>query len=328
MISILTLLALAALIYFSCEFFVNGVEWLAYRLKIGETAAGSLLAAFGTALPESAVTLVAVASGAAAQKQIGVGAALGGPLVLATLSYATVGFMLCCCAAGLGRCNNTLQLDYRRLTQDQSWFLVIFAGKILLGLLAFAGKPWLALLFLAAYGLYIRKEMQHEDAVGEVIEPLKLQPKRVTPSLGMVLLQTCGALLVIGFASHQFVIALEQVGPYLGIPPQLVALLFSPIATELPETMNAIIWLRQGKERLALANISGAMMIQATIPSALGIWFTPWLFDRGLLLAGITTMAAMIVLLLQFRRGAVTGRRLALVGIFYPVFLTALILLS
>jgi cation:H+ antiporter len=29
----------------------------------------------------------------------------------------------------------------------------------------------------------------------------------------------------------------------------------------MPKTMNAVIWVRQGKERLALANISGAMMI-------------------------------------------------------------------
>ena len=53
----------------------------------------------------------------------------------------------------------------------------------------------------------------------------------------------------------------------------LVALLLSPVATELPETLNAWIWVRQGKERLALANISGAMMIQATIPTALGLFF-------------------------------------------------------
>jgi cation:H+ antiporter len=50
-----------------------------------------------------------------------------------------------------------------------------------------------------------------------------------------------------------------------GLRPQLVALLFSPIATELPETMNAITWVRQGKHRLALGNISGAMMIYATV---------------------------------------------------------------
>ena len=43
--------------------------------------------------------------------------------------------------------------------------------------------------------------------------------------------------------------------------------------------MNAIIWIRQGKTQLALANISGAMMIQATVPSGLGLLFTSWTFD-------------------------------------------------
>ncbi|MGF2075800.1 hypothetical protein, partial [Enterococcus casseliflavus] len=85
------------------------------------------------------------------------------------------------------------------------------------------------------------------------------------------------ALIVIFAASRLFVSQIEGLGPQLGIPPQLLALFLSPIATELPETLNAIIWVRQGKYRLALANISGAMMIQATIPTALGLFFTPWL---------------------------------------------------
>ena len=66
---------------------------------------------------------------------------------------------------------------------------------------------------------------------------------------------------MIFIASRVFVAQLDTIGPMLGLRPQLVALLLSPIATEMPETMNAIIWVRQGKENMALANISGAMMI-------------------------------------------------------------------
>ena len=89
------------------------------------------------------------------------------------------------------------------------------------------------------------------------------------------LLQTTLALLAIAIASKVFVGQLETIGIWAGLSPQLVALLLSPVATELPETMNALIWVRQGKERLALANISGAMMIQATVPSALGLALLP-----------------------------------------------------
>jgi cation:H+ antiporter len=78
----------AVAIYLSCEFFVNGVEWVGQRLKITQTATGTILAAFGTALPESVVTFVAIVFGDTdAERDIGVGAALGGPLALSTLAY-------------------------------------------------------------------------------------------------------------------------------------------------------------------------------------------------------------------------------------------------
>jgi cation:H+ antiporter len=99
-----------------------------------------------------------------------------------------------------------------------------------------------------------------------------------------------------------------------------VALLLSPVATELPETMNALIWVRLGKERLALANISGAMMIQATIPSALGILFTPWRFDRALLASGLFTASAIVWLWTLFRRRAATPGGLLLSATFYAAF--------
>ncbi len=113
---------------------------------------------------------------------------------------------------------------------------------------------------------------------------------------------------------------MEAIGPWLGLSPQLVALLISPIATELPETMNAIIWVRQGKEKLALANISGAMMIQATVPSALGILFTPWLLDTPLVIATVTTVVAVAMLYIKFKRGYVSGRALLPNALLYGVF--------
>jgi cation:H+ antiporter len=102
--------------------------------------------------------------------------------------------------------------------------------------------------------------------------------------------------------------------------PQLVALLLSPIATELPEILNAVIWVRQGKTALALGNISGAMMIQATIPSALGIWFTPWLLDRPLLWAAGVTMAAIALTRALLRRHALGAWRLLALAGLYGVF--------
>jgi cation:H+ antiporter len=323
------LIGSAIAIYLSCELFVNGVEWVGRKLAVGQKATGSILAAFGTALPESVVTLVAVAfGGSIAVKQLGVGAALGGPLALATIAYATVGIVLLLNRRQLPR-TPEIRGDFRMLARDQGWFLAIFVFKIGLGLIAFAWKPWLGILFLAAYGLYIRQEMAggaDEEEEGET-EPLTFARHAAIPGTGIALLQTLLALVVIFCASHLFVSQLEALGPALGLEPQLLALLLSPIATELPETMNAIIWVRQGKYRLALANISGAMMIQATIPTAFGLFWTPWLLGAPLLLAGAITALAVMAMFLAFRAGLVSRWLLAAMGLLYLLFAALLILL-
>jgi cation:H+ antiporter len=321
LLTIALLLGSAAVIYVACEFFVNGVEWVGRRFAVGEQATGSILAAFGTALPESAVTFVAVVFGAtAAQKQIGVGAALGGPLVLSTIAYATVGVVLIACRTQLPK-TAAIRADFKNLSRDQGWFLAIFAAKIVLGLVAFAYKAWLGALFLAAYGAYFWKEMRGEsDLEEEDLEPLKLTRKAAEPKTWAAVLQTVIALVVIFLASRLFVKQLDVLGPALGIKPQLLALLLSPIATELPETLNAIIWVRQGKHRLALANISGAMMIQATVPTAFGLFFTPWILDRALLVGAGVTALAVGAMFLAFRRGMISRVFLAAMAGFYVLF--------
>ncbi len=320
-LTIALLLGSAVVIYLACEFFVNGVEWVGRRFAVGEQATGSILAAFGTALPESVVTFVAVVFGAtAAQKQIGIGAALGGPLVLSTIAYATVGVVLILCRTQLPK-TAAIRADFKNLSRDQGWFLAIFAAKIALGVVAFAYKPWLGALFLAAYGAYFWKEMRGEsDIQEEELEPLKLTPGAAEPKTWVAVAQTLLALVVIFLASRFFVKQLDVLGPVLGIKPQLLALLLSPIATELPETLNAIIWVRQGKHRLALANISGAMMIQATVPTALGLFFTPWILDRSLLVGAGVTAAAVAAMFLAFRRGMISRGFLAAMAGFYALF--------
>ncbi len=100
------------------------------------------------------------------------------------------------------------------------------------------------------------------------------------------------------------------------------------MATELPEIMNAVIWVRQGKDQLALANISGSMMIQATVPSAFGLFFTSWMFDSALFLAGGVTVISVLALLILLRRDALTPARLSLFGLFYAGFALGLIWLG
>jgi cation:H+ antiporter len=364
MTHVLLLLGCAVSIYLACEWFVNAVEWLGVRMKVGRLAVGTILAAAGTALPESVVTLVAVLFGSPEHgNDIAVGAAMGGPLVVGTIAYGVTGAMLIWrkthtqqvavtarSGAGSGTATGSVAtldptsamsttsssdqagdlagVDTVRLARDQTWFLAIFTVKVTLGLVAFAIKPWLGLVFFAVYAVYFVKEMSGtgDKASGEDLEPLKLQPRRAVPGTVAVTVQILVTLTIIFGASQLFVKQLEWAGPALGLPAVVVALLLSPIATELPEIMNAIIWVRQGKTQLALANISGAMMIQATIPSGIGILFTPWAFDAPLMIAGAVTMASVSYLLWLLRTHRVTAWRLTAAAGFYVAFAIGLIL--
>lgn len=248
------LVGTAVVIYVACEWFVNAIEWLGLHLRIGPIAVGTILAAVGTALPESVVTFVAVVFGHSATfDAIGMGAALGGPLVLATIAYAVVGFVLLLRGRRQVVMRNTrpasgnpawesdsdVEVPTKQLVRDQRWFLAVFVVKVGLGLVTFAVKPWLGFAFFAVYIVYFIREVsaggEHDEST---LEPLKLTPRTVRPHVGAVVAQTVGALAAIFVASQLFVDQLAWAGKTLGLSASVVALLLSPVATELPETIK------------------------------------------------------------------------------------------
>jgi len=327
--AVAVLVVSGAAIYLASDFFVNGIEWLGRKIGVSETATGTLLAAIGTALPESVITFVALALGdKASDTQIGIGAALGGPLVLSTLAYAVVGIAM------LGRARSkamslAARAESKWLVRVQLWFLAIFAAKIGLGIVMFAHKPATGIAFLIAYAWFaVAQFSQRSRTAPSRLAPLKIAPGRAEPGLVWVLVQTLGAVVVVFVASRLFVERLGDVAAGMGLAPGLVALFLSPMATELPEMMNALIWVRQGKVRLALANISGAMMVQATVPTAFGLLYSPWLLDRVSLMSAAATAIAIVWQLLLFRSGRATGAAIAQSLWFFVAFVASVIWLG
>src|SRR5215210_1034990 len=86
------LLASFVIILAGAELFTNGIEWFGRKLGLAEGAVGSVLAAVGTALPETMIPIVAIlfASGEHSE-DVGLGAILGAPFMLATLAMFVTG---------------------------------------------------------------------------------------------------------------------------------------------------------------------------------------------------------------------------------------------
>src|SRR6187397_134168 len=68
--------------------FTNAVEWIGHRLEVGVGAVGSILAAVGTAMPETLIAIVALLDVSEGSEDVAVGAIVGAPFLLATLAMA------------------------------------------------------------------------------------------------------------------------------------------------------------------------------------------------------------------------------------------------
>jgi len=101
----------------------------------------------------------------------------------------------------------------------------------------------------------------------------------------------------------------------------LLSLLIIPIATELPEKVNSILWIRKGKDTLAFGNITGAMVFQGTLLPAIGIMLTPWEPRQEVLLGIVMTLMAAIWLRYLTAKGGIRVWHLLVNGALYVTYL-------
>jgi cation:H+ antiporter len=306
--------------------FTNAVEWAGNRLEIGEGATGSLLAAVGTAMPETLIPIVAILGGAAGSEDVAVGAIIGAPFLLATIAMALVG--ISALAFRQRRSQGThLNADAETLDRDLIFFLVFFAGGIAIGLGVPEGIRYpLAVLFVVAYGVYVRRTLLGGGAVQEVetIGPLYLdRAPGNNPSGGVIVLQFLVGLGAIVGGAHLFVEELIHVAEELGVEPLVLSLILAPLATELPEKANSFFWVREGKDSLALGNITGAMVFQSTIPIAFGLAFTDWDLGKFAIASGLLGIAGGVLAYWALRlRGRFEPLPIALWVALFVVFLS------
>jgi cation:H+ antiporter len=315
-------------------FFTNAIEILGGRLGLRQGAVGSLLAAVGTALPESMIAVVAilepVLTGEAAEEGalIGIGAILGAPFMLATLAMFVVG-VSALVFQGRREQGTGLHVDAATIGRDVGFFLVFFAVAASVGLveLPLYIKVAVALVLAFGYGIYVRRTLSSGEHLEEVPEKLLLLPRSEHPPLLAVVFQTLASLGVIIAGAHFFVDAVEHAAAGLGLPAGLIALILAPLATELPEKFNSIFWMRDGKDTLALGNVTGAMMFQSTVPVAFGVLFTPWNLAPLDLFAVVLALASGGLVYLSLRlSGKLRAGRLMLGGLFYLAFVVGAVI--
>src|SRR5436190_6313057 len=334
------------LILAGAEVFTNGVEWLGLKLRISEGATGSILAALGTATPETLIPVVAILfTSTADSDEIGVGAILGAPFMLGTLVMLLIGvtaFVL-----RQKRKRLTLHVDAPHALRDLSFFLVLYTIAIALALtpreLHFI-KGYVGWIFLPAYFFYlylvlraprrsaedIEEEMEEREAFDQLTFATLLQRAGIAlrdaaPPLWLVLTQTIVAFAAIVVGARFFADFVEDFSHAMHFNTLLVALILAPLATELPEAANSLIWTRDGKDVIALGNVAGAMVFQSTFPVTIGVLLTPWQLGQfGTVAAVFALISGLLIyvqLRLRARENALPLSSLMLGGSLYVVFI-------
>ncbi|HEX2923306.1 MAG TPA: sodium:calcium antiporter [Chloroflexota bacterium] len=330
MVTALTLLANILVILLGCKLFSNGVEWFGRKLNLGDGSVGSILAAVGTALPEAVVPIIAIVFGATQDMEdIGIGAIVGSSFMLATLALFVTGVAVAVFSAS-GRRTVHVKADPTVLTRDLRFFFITYATTIGAAMLDWRGLQLvLAFGLVMAYAVYVYRTITGDSASDYELEPLYFQRKASPPSFMAVAAQMAFAVVVIIVGAKFFVAGIEQASAALAIPTLVFSLLVTPFATELPEKFNSIMWVREGKDTLALGNITGAMVFQSCILPAIGIMLTPWELTTPSLVAAGLGLVSVGAAYVQLRvRGNLHYRHLIGMGLLYLGFAAYAIMLA
>ncbi len=333
-------LALAfVVILVGAELFTNGIEWFGRKLELAQGAVGSVLAAVGTALPETLIPIIAIVfSRSGATNDIGIGAILGAPFMLSTLAMFVTGVGVLVFRRRRATATR-MAVDTVVLVHDMRYFAIAYALAIAAAFLPAEvgwGRLVVAAALLMIYAWYVRGHFAadadlDEDSLAPLrfhrLDPSAYSEDASTPRLRIVTVQVLAALACIVGGAYLFVGAVEHLAASIGVSEILLALVIAPIATELPEKFNSLIWVRQGKDTLAMGNITGAMVFQSAIPTVVALvlagdsWRVSGDSAVAFASAGIAFLAVGAVFLPMWRRARLDARALLVGGVFYLGYL-------
>ncbi len=334
---VVNLVVMLLLIVVAAEVFTNALEHLGERLGISEGVTGSLFAAVGTAMPESLVPILAIFAGTEntqVNHEIGVGAILGAPLMLSTLTMCIMGIAVVR-ERGL---RGAMMPEPTGLTRDLDFFLLSFGiaslalflpfrdGFLAIVLTTMGGSLVLVYFIYVLLTLRVSAQLVQNGHGTEAHRPLFLCYLRLPDKMIVIFLQLLLGLVLLIAGAEGFIHAVEVTSREFGLSALLLSLLIIPIATELPEKVNSILWIRRRKDTLAFGNITGAMVFQGSILPAIGILLTPWELRSEVFLSVLVTYAAALWLSCALLWGQLRVWMLFVNGGLYVTYLATMLL--
>jgi cation:H+ antiporter len=328
--NVIILLLSLGIILLGCELFTNGIEWLGKKLNLGDGVIGSIFSAIGTCLPETLIPVIAIlfSKDQINSVDIGIGAIVGAPFMLATLAFFITGFSVII-FADRRKTKFEISVNLNVLSRDISFFVIVYISAILASFIT-SGivKNVVAIMLIVCYIYYVIKTVNSDQVSNEQIDDLifaKIFNSKTSTLI--IILQIVLALFAIIIGAQLFVSNIEVVSKALKVSTLVLSIIITPIATELPEKFNSIIWISKSKDTLSLGNITGAMVFQSCIPVSIGILATDWNLDIVTLISAFLALASALVTLIWIKkRKSLNPLPLLTGGLFYITFIFYLML--
>jgi len=253
-----------------------------------------------------------------------VGAIIGAPFMLGTLALFISGVAVI--ANRKKRPDYPfMRVDTIVMRRDMEYFLALYSLAILCTFLSHPVlKVFIAMTLVLCYGAYALKTIKSTNHTVEEsdLDPCYFAPKSHDPQFGIILFQVVSSLLLIVWGAYIFVEKVQIISLQMGISPFILSMIIAPIATELPEKFNSVIWIGRGKDTLAMGNITGAMVFQSSVITAIGIMMTEWHLTHAAFLTVFLTFASVGLAYTQLRlKKTLTPTTLLAGGLFYGIFL-------
>jgi len=329
-LDIIMLCASLGLILLSCAIFVNAIEWFGKALNLHQGIVGSILAAIGTALPETVIPVLAILfTKDITGHAIGIGAIAGAPFMLGTLGFFVTGSAVIVNKL-LRRRTFEMHIDRSILSRDLLFFFVYYGIAVTATFYhdVHALKWIVAVSLAASYALYLKMTIHGKAAEIKDVEELYATRffKRET-SVFWITAQIIAGLAIMICGAHFFINAVGLLSQLLGASPLLLSLIITPVATELPEKLNSVIWIGRKKDTLALGNITGAMVFQSCFPVTFGMIFTEWDLRGPTMVSAACALGMALITLVWVRVTKTLSPFLLLFGgVLYAVFLLSVFL--
>lgn len=315
MLSFVMLVIGFVLLVWGADKFVEGASALARKMGVSPLLVGLTIVAFGTSMPELAVSVTAALRGA---NEIAVGNVVGSNIFNLLV------------VAGLSAVICPLVMDKMLLRRD--WPLSIFAAVLLLVAIApdHVIARWEGAVLLVIFAVILSRQIkaalndraQLAAAEAEAAE----EAAEMTQSPVMIWVNIVLGLACIVLGGQLAVNGATGIARMFGLSETLIGLTIVAIGTSLPELVTSIVAARKGQNEIAMGNVIGSNLFNILLILGVSAVITPIPVQATSIIDCLFLITISVVFYLPARKGKLGRLPGAVMAAMYVAYTAYLIM--